>query len=271
MADAWSPDTAYSPGALVSYNGQIYIRSQYPPTPTSGTAPNVELGTDINGDAIRTWTISVDGYSTYSPTFYTTYFRLVQPPIDSSTGVFAFNYSGEQFRATNAYTEIGQGDPYYYGTTSEWDQAKDNPEPTPDSPICPSESCGVAMQQFGEQGIVSCGADSTPDPDVDRKYYIYVVFNHPLYFRRTIFVTTVIQKTVIINDPFSYERTYEETVTSVVPTDKNYCSFTTIDGDYFVPANAVFEITVPPDVITEESSTEYAFVSRFVSDVSPND
>jgi hypothetical protein len=54
MADPWNNATSYSPGATVSYNGLVYYRSQYPPTPTSGTPPNVETGTDDKGDQAKT-------------------------------------------------------------------------------------------------------------------------------------------------------------------------------------------------------------------------
>jgi len=272
MADPWNNATSYSPGATVSYNGLIYYRSQYPPTPTSGTPPNVEMGTDDKGDPIRSWTMLVGGYSYYQPKFNTTYFRLVQPPIDPETGLFEFQYSGDQFEATNAYAPIGDPIAFTYGKTVEVDQFKANTAPTPDSPVCPAESCGVGMQQFAETGQILIGADSTPDPDNDRKYYIYVTFNHPLYFRRTITVTTVVQKTVVDTEsPTPVVVTYIATQTPYTPTDKNYCSYTFLTGDYFVPANAAFDIIVPEQVITPTGGTTYEFFSRFVSDVTPND
>jgi hypothetical protein len=214
----------------------------------------------------------VGGYSYYQPKFNTTYFRLVQPPIDPETGLFEFQYSGDQFEATNAYAPIGDPIAFTYGKTVEVDQFKANTAPTPDSPVCPAESCGVGMQQFAETGQILIGADSTPDPDNDRKYYIYVTFNHPLYFRRTITVTTVVQKTVVDTEsPTPVVVTYIATQTPYTPTDKNYCSYTFLTGDYFVPANAAFDIIVPEQVITPTGGTTYEFFSRFVSDVTPND
>jgi len=270
MADPWNNATAYSPGALVSYNGRDYLRSQYPLTPTTGTPPNEEMGTDDKGDAVRTWMIYTPGYETYSPTFNTAYFRLVAPTYSSTSATPDFQYSGEQFLEGNAYSPIVNGD-YTYGTTVEVDQAKANPSPTPASPVCPSDKCGVGMQQFAETGQILCGADSTPDTVEPRKYHIFVLFNHPLYFRRTITVLTRIQKTVTVYDPPSTVVTYVDTYTPYVPDDRNYCSFATLSGDYFVPANAAFEIIVPEDEFSETGFTTYVFTERLVSDVTPND
>lgn len=272
MADAWEPSVSYSPGAVVTYNGQTYVRSQYPETATGGTPPNQEISDDGKGVSIRTWTLYVSGYSTYSPKFYTTYFRIIEPPLSSDTGLPDFQYSGDQFAASNAYAPIGDPLTYVYGGTVEMDQAKENEHPTPNSPVCPSEYCGVAMQQFQENGLIACGADSTTDPIIPRKYYIYVLFNHPLYFRRTITIVTQIKKTVTVFDPFDQTVTYENTYTPYVPDDRNYCTFTAMDfGSYLVPANAAFEIVVPPDVITETGSTTYEFIARGFSEASPND
>lgn len=272
MADAWNPATAYSPGAIVTYNGQLYYRSQYPPTPTTGTPPNQEMNVDTDGDPIRTWTLYVGGYTNYAPTFHTTYFRIIEPPLSSETGLPDFGFSGQQFLKSNAYGRIGDVLGLEYGITEEMDQAKTNPSPTPDSPVCPAEYCGVAMQQFGESGYVACGVESSPHPTIPRKYYIYVLFNHPLYFRRTITVVTQIKKTVTVFDPFESTVTYENTYTPYAPEDKNYVSLSTVQyGSYLVPDNAAFEITVPPDVVTETGSTTYQFVARGFSEASPND
>lgn len=272
MADAWNPATAYSPGAIVTYNGQTYYRSQFPPTPTTGTPPNVELSVDTEGDSIRTWTLYVPGYNGYQPKFQTTYFRIIEPPLSSETGLPDFGYSGSQFAKDNAYGTIGDVLGYTFGTTQEMDQFKANPSPTPDSPVCPAEYCGLAMQQWGEAGFVGCGVDSTQDSVNPRKYYIYVLFNHPLYFRRTITVVTQIIKSVTVYDPPSTTITYENTYTPYAPDDRNYVSFTTVSyGSYLVPANAAFDIVVPPDVVTETGGTTYQFSARGFSEATPND
>lgn len=272
MADPWNNATAYSPGALVSYNGRDYLRSQYPPTPTTGTPPNEEMGTDDKGVAIRTWTIYTPGYDAYGPTFNTTYFRIIQPTYSSDSEQPDFQYAGMTAYAENAYGTIGDPMAFVYGTTVEMDQAKANPAPTPDSPVCPADKCGVAMQQFAETGQIFIGADSTPDATNPRKYYIYVVFNHPLYFRRTITVLTRIQKTVTVYDsPDAPVVTYLDTYTLYVPDDRNYCSIFNLSGDYFVPANAAFEIIVPEDEFSSTGSTTYVFTSRGVVDATSND
>ena len=272
MADAWNPATSYSPGAIVTYNGQTYYRSQYPPAATGGTPPNQEMNVDSEGDLIRTWTLYVGGYTYYQPKFHTTYFRIIEPPLSEETGLREFQYSGDQFAATNAYGIIGDPLAFEYGKTVEVDQAKNNPSPTPNSPVCPAELCGVAMQQFQEGGIVGCGVDSTPHPTIPRTYYIFVLFNHPLYFRRTITAFTQIQKTVTVFDPPETTITYENTYTPYIPDDRNYCTLFSMDyGSYLVPANAAFEVVVPPDVVTETGSTTYQFVARGFQEATPND
>jgi len=267
MADAWNPSTDYSPGELVAYNGQTYRRSQYPPTPTSGTAPNVEMSVDDEGNSIRTWTLEVD-YFFYSPTFDTQYFRLIEPTVDPATGQDDFSYSGPQFLKTNAYGFISNYLGYSYGNTVEEDQLKNNPPPQPDSPVCPADSCGVAMRQFGP-GPISCLAERVVDPENPKHYYVYVTFNHPLYFRRTITVTTVIRQVTSVFDPPSGEITYIIDTVQFLPSDTNFCIPT--DGSYFTPSNAAFDITVPPDVFNEDGSTVYTLERVFVSEVTPND
>lgn len=270
MADPWEPSTAYPPGSVVSYNGLIYIRSQYPATATTGTPPNQEMSVDDKETPIRTWTIKDDEYAVYHPKFATKYFRLIEPPLSSTDGLPEFQYSGEQFNEGNAYAPIGDG-VNTYGLTVEIDQAKNNTPPTPDAPVCPAESCGVAMQQFSEDnGIVFCGAADSGDASNPRKYYIFVLFNHPLYFRRTITVVTQIRRVITVNDPFSQEVTYLNSYTAYVPDDRNYVSVF-LNSDYFVPANAAFEVIVPEDESSPEGSTVYTFSARGVQEVTPND
>ena len=129
------------------------------------------------------------------------------------------------------------------------------------------------MQQYGvDGGFVGCGGDSIPHPTAPRTYYIFVLFNHPLYFRRTITVWTQIMKTVTVFDPFEQTITYENTYTPYVPDDRNYCSLFLMDyASYLVPANAAFEIVVPPDVVTETGGTTYQFTARGFSEATPND
>lgn len=231
------------------------------------------MGTDDKGDAVRTWMIYTPGYDAYGTTFNTTYFRLIEPTYSSSSEDPDFQYAGMTAYAENAYATIGDPMTYVYGTTIEMDQFKANTAPTPDSPVCPAEKCGVGMQQKAESnGQILIGAESTPDATNPRKYYIYVLFNHPLYFRRTITVLTRILKTVTVYDPPDPPVvTYLDTYTPYVPDDRNYCSFAPLSGDYFVPANAAFEIIVPEDEFSSTGSTTYVFVARGVVDVTSND
>jgi hypothetical protein len=230
------------------------------------------MSVDSVGVDIRTWTIFVSGYSGYQPRFHTSYFRLTEPARSEETGQPDFQYSGSQFRAGNAYSPIGDPLTLEYGQTVEEDQAKSNPSPTPDSPVCPAELCGVAMQQFQESGLAICGVDSIPNATTPRNYYIFVLFNHPLYFRRTITVWTQIMKTLTVFEPFEETITYENTYTPYIPDDRNYCTIFGMDyGSYLIPANAAFQIDVPPDVITSTGSTTYQFTSRGFSEASPND
>jgi hypothetical protein len=261
MADAWNPATSYSPNAIVTYNGQTYIRSQYPVTATAGTPPNLETGVDGNGDEIRTWTLHVEGYYGYQPKFLTVYFRIIEPTEDPDTGVRDFFYSGGQFYASNAYAPIGDPSTYIHGGTVERDQFKSNPLGVPDSPVCPKEYCGLAMQQFQENGQVACDVADIPDDTNPLKRYIFVIFNHPLYFRRTIKVFTQIGKTVTVYDPYSSTTTYENTFTNYLPDDRNYVTNTPLTS-YYIPENAAFEVTVPPNVYSASGSTEYAFTRR---------
>lgn len=266
MAAEWDPGISYAPGASVTYRGLPYYRSQYPATATTGTPPNSEMSVDSKGTAVRTWMLFLGSYSSYAPRFASTYFRLIEPTFNSTDASAEFQYSGAQFEEGNAYSPIGDPAGTVYGITVEMDQAKTNPSPTPASPVCPADKCGVAFQNGQEQGLVQCSVDSQGDATNPRKYYIFVHFNHPLYFRRTITVITRVLMTETLGDPPVTTETYLNTYTNVTPTDNNYCS-SALSGSYFVPANAAFEILVPDDTAT----ATYAFAQRGLSDVTAND
>jgi hypothetical protein len=262
MANPWNSGVAYSPGALVSYNGYTYFRSQFPPTATSGTPPNQEMSTDGRGVDIRTWTLFSETPSGPSASYLTLYFRLKEPPFNTTSPNPEYNFSGAQFEESTAY---GTAE----GLTVEYDQFKSNPSPIPDSPVCPADLCGVALQQTAV-GTVSCEASAVVDSVNPRKYDIFIIFNHPLYFRRTITVITRIKVTVTVDSPPSVTETYDNTYTPIVPTDTNFCTVP-IGSSYYVPANAVFSITVPNDVYSSGGSTVYNFAGAAVSEVTPND
>jgi hypothetical protein len=262
MANAWNPGVSYSPGALVSYGGYVYIRSSFPPSATSGTPPNEEMSTDGRSVAIRTWTLWSEVPSSSSASYLTSYFRLIEPPYNSTDPTPEYSFSGAQFEESTAY---GTSE----GGTVEYDQFKSNISPTPDSPVCPAELCGVALQQPGV-GSVICEANAFGDSVNPNKYNIFITFNHPLYFRRTITVLTRVAVTVTVDSPPSVTVTYDNTYTAIVPTDTNFCTVP-IASSYYIPANAAFDIIVPNDVYGSGTSTVYDFAGAALSEVTPND
>lgn len=253
MATPWNSATAYSPGAVVSYNGLEYVRSKFPVTATSGTPPNEEMSVDTYGVDIRTWTLNFQ-----LPAFLrfdTQYFRTAIPPLDEDLQPTYF-FAGEELLTANAY----DGVPSIYGPgcTAEFDQFRNNPGTIPDSPVCPSGECGVAMFQFGfppkiETFITSGG-------DGNRTKYIFVVFNHPLYFRRSLTIATVIVKQVTppFPDPVP-PPVVDINYTNYVPDDRNYCDVDSLNNDYVIPANAAFSVVVPINTNNGGTVTTYTF------------
>lgn len=258
MADPWNSTTSYGPGSLVTYNGNTYYRSQYPNTATSGTPPNEEMGTDGLGDPIRTWTL-----------WYTTldfigarnkviprYFRLVNDW--NATTKNLVTYQGMQKFAQSAYEE---GPLIYYsnGYTAEMDQSG------PGFGTVSADKCGVAMQQVQETGwsvaetppfegiyittyvrhdLIFQGGNWIEDPTATQPYtyYVFLIFNHPLYFRRNI-------QLAYTWDDYSVSPVVTRMVTKdYTPNDSNYGM-----GDfpnngtqsYFQPSNAVWTFALP--------------------------
>jgi hypothetical protein len=222
------------------------------------------MSTDGRGVAIRTWTLDIPFSSTGSASYVTTYFRLIQPPFNSTDPTPEYSFSGPQFEEGSAYGSDVNG-----GTTVEWDQFESNTSPTPDSPVCPAERCGVALQQAGV-GSVGCSVSSSGDPSNSRRFFIYIYFNHPLYFRRTITVLTRVLQTVTVYDPPSVTATYQNTYTAIVPSDTNFC-IVPPGSSYFVSANAAFDIVVPNNIYTDDGSTVYDFAGLGISEIDPND
>ena len=216
--------------------------------------------------------IYVPEYSSYAPTFQTNYFRLIEPTYNSTDLDPDFQYSGPQFAQSNAYADIGDlGTPPYttYGLTLEMDQAKDNPSPTPDSPVCPAGKCGLAMQQLLDaDGQIYCFAYERPIVGTPRNFRVFVRFNHPLYFRRTITVLVRVRKTTIA--PGGTTVTYLNSYNDMVPSDRNYTEFNT-DTDYDVAANAQFVVVVPENESFPDGTViNYNLIFVGVVDVSPN-
>jgi len=178
----------------------------------------------------------------WRPKFMTMYFRLIGATWNTTDATPEFFYSGPQSYAVNGYQVVREPG-YPYGESVEWDQFKDNASPTPDSPVCPANKCGVAMQQFQEISgeippsppdpvyflpVIIAEADHVVKEDDDRIYYVYVRVNHPLYFRRSLTVLTRVKKTKSL--PLPAETTYINTYTTYVPTDKNYVTNTYKNG-----------------------------------------
>lgn len=255
----WDPAVAYSPGDIVTYRGQAYLRSQYPLTPTSGTPPNVELGTDPKGDLIRSWELSTP-YGQTRFAFHPFHFRVIQPPMNSAQENPVMLYGDETDYAENAYGPVyGQGglnDIGKRGYTVEFGQ----PDANPIDPriLCPGEYCGVGLQQIQEvpvygdppeipgpaQGfgyVIDAYHDLIPNPNpafpgqyiqnpaATKPYtwYIFFRFNHALLFRRACTITVQFRKTDTPIDPpgppvISYVYVNE----TETPSDKNYTSYT---------------------------------------------
>lgn len=259
----WSPTVAYATGAVVSYNGSDYWRSNFPPGPTAGTPPNEEMGTDTHGDAIRTWTIYMPGMFLYRPTYHTCYFRLIDPPYNSTDLYSEFQYPGLTTYQENAYGPMYDVNAVSerIGYSAEYDQPGPGTPPYAASPACPADKCGVAFQQFqayiyhpifpdGPYDVgsgaglgIQYGKPTGADPD-SRVYYFWSTFNHPLYFRRTINLLYRFKKiTIAVPEAII---TYESGTVSFTPTDKNYAQW---DGPYeYTVANSVGSFTLPEDV-----------------------
>ena len=339
MAD-WEPSTSYSPGASVTYLGLPYVRSQFPPTPTSGTNPSVEMGVDPKGDPIRTWELRwptpLINYGFEYP-FLIGYFSLLaparsdgiyasEPPLASYPGKFypEHPYAGAT-STQNAYGYIGTSTSLLIGESVEVDQARAATPAIPpyipaypSAPVMPAAKCGVGMQFFQET--------STPEPippepyltsaygwmvsyvntyenltynsvteqwyqnfgATPRIFYAFLYVNHPLFFRRQHTITFRISTTVyatgyeIPDDPpiivpGTFTSTYSSVTQPVTPTDKNFWSLHSSQGDNWIqPSNAITTYTLPDNVSNpgpygSTTGTTYEVVEVFVSDIESND
>lgn len=259
MADPWDASTAYGPGSIVTYQGLTYLRSDYPNSMTSGTPPSDEMSTDPLGDPIRTWTL-----------WYTTldllnlrnrviprYFRLIDD-YDNVTKTRLY-YQGMTNYARSAYDDFGLQS-FDVGYTADMDQAGAG------FGTVSADKCGVAMQQRQEtywgpfystppdvgiscqtylrHDLIFQGGNWIEDPTATEPYtwYVFLLFNHPLYFRRSI-------QLAYYYDDYGVVPTVRHLVTnSITPTDTNYClgNFPN-DGtqSYFQPSNAVWTFQLP--------------------------
>lgn len=266
MADPWNSSTAYSPFAVVSYNGLDYVRSVYPAIATSGTPPNEEMSTDSKGDPIRTWTLN----PTYDPSptisyFESYYFRLDFPDDPDFPG-----YAGLGYLAGSAY-ELSAPSEFGAGVTREYDQFTINDSPIPDNPVCPASKCGVA-RQFPTIGDVSWAIYTNEVIDEPRKYLVFLTFNHPLYFRRSFSIKYKRSATTTPKDPPGPPVTVISTISSTyIPDDRSFAEILPA-LDYYTSANSIMTIVIPEDVDEPEQTITYNLVSvAIVTDISPND
>lgn len=277
MADPWNATTAYGPGSIVTYKGLTYYRSEFPNSATAGTPPSDEMGTDPLGDAIRTWTL---WYTTLDLTnlrnrLIPRYFRLVND-WDATTKTQVY-YQGMTKYARSAYDDSGLQD-FSVGYTAEMDQSGAG------FGTVSADKCGVALQQWQEtdwtpfvttppdvgiyaqvyvkHDLIFQGGNWIEDPTATEPYtwYVFLLFNHPLYFRRNIelaYSWTDNNVSPSVTDIVTHD---------VIPTDANYCL-----GDfpnngtqsYFQPSNAVWTFQLPTATDT--------LGSVWVKDVESND
>lgn len=283
----WDPSVAYSPGDTVTYRGQVYVRSQYPVAPTAGSPPNVEMGTDPKGDAIRTWMISIpESGSNFA--FHPFYYRVIHPPMSSAQQEPVQQYGDESDYAENAYAPIyvPLSENITSGTKRGYTVEFGQPSANPIDPriLCPGEYCGIGFQQGQEVPVygdppepagpmdglyinIDAAHDLIPKPGFPGEYiqnplatkpynwYVFFRFNHALLFRRACTITAQFRKDYVPLDPpgptvVSYVYVNE----TATPSDKNYASwqFSNFNpppgpGSYWIDPDNAFVIIVEPE------------------------
>jgi hypothetical protein len=234
-------------------------------------------------------------------------------------------YAGASQYQLSAYGESLGFYPEIIGASLEMDQARAATPAIPPSipaypsaPVMPAAKCGVAMQQFQEtptpepvptnpyldasNAYASTGVtyyqNLTYNSITDKWYqdfsatprifYVFLFFNHPLYFRRSHTITfristyTYTGGYTIPGDPPIYvpetaEGIYSSTTQSVIPSDNNYWSnLGSSFEDFIKPVNAVATYTLPDNETTpgpygSVDGVNYEIVEIFVSDVESND
>lgn len=249
------------------------------------------------------------------------------PPLPSYPGKLSpeHPYAGSSNEQMSAYGYIEGFSPELVGASVEMDQARaavppglNPPTPgIPSAPVMPEAKCGVAMQQYQETftpepippypylTASNAYADTglqvyqnlTYDPATEtwyqdlgatpRVFYVFLFFNHPLYFRRSHTITfristytytggyTIPVDPPIVVDPTA-EGVYSSTIQTVNPTDNNYWTSTANTGPFIQPTNAVATYTLPDNQTTtgpygSTDGTDYELVEVFISDVESND
>lgn len=202
------------------------------------------------------------------------------------------------------------------GSSVLWDQERDaveaDPGPPPVSevvsaPAMPATSCGVCLQQFQETSeplnisYAYAGTAATYKVNLTynaeteswyedfyarpRIYYIFLLFNHPLFFRRqhTITIRTstyeyaegyYIPGDPPIFVPGTHTGTYSSEDITRLPTDVNYVTGN-LSSDYYIPVNAIATYQLENDSEEDgpygsKTGTNYDVVEIFVKSVEPN-
>lgn len=269
MFDPWDSATEYGPGAIVSYNGLDYSRSNFPSTQTSGTPPNEEMSVDPKGDPIRTWTLWGLLAEIYNPKrnrLVPRYFRLVdEKPEETDPPTPIKTYQGMTDFQQSAYdNEFNDPAQFDLDLTRGYALAMD--QSGTEFLSVPADKCGVCLQQWQEIGdpkkvfpdrgvgvqlffrenliLVDGKWKEDPDRVEPYKYYVFLIFNHPLYFRR------------VFQLAYRYSNNVgtETNVTNYyTPTDNNYGRagggtyiFPNNGTEtYFQPDNAVWTFQLP--------------------------
>lgn len=211
------------------------------------------MSTDPKGDPIRTWTI----YNQYSAQYLTMvprYFRLVNEDIEPPyyQGISDFQQSAYD----NQYNDpLPPAAHFTLGYSCGIDQSGDGFRDVP------ADKCGVAMQQVQETGdpdtspptygistqlfiyhdLIYSGGHWIENPSATKPYtyYVFLIFNHPLFFRRTF------ELAYEYEDNSGNKHTGNHTYT---PTDNNYGTIPfpgTLYQGYFQPSNAVWTFSLP--------------------------
>jgi hypothetical protein len=245
------------------------------------------------------------------------------PPLSSYPGKFAPEHpfaGGSDFQLSAYEYTPNPPEDYIVGSSLEMDQFRaeiapvpPSTTPIPSAPAMLAAKCGVAMQQNQEvtpplnyQPTSSASANSgilvyqnlTYDSIDDewyqdfgatpRIFYVFLFFNHPLYFRRQHTITFRISTLnytggyyvpdtdppVIV--PPTEEGVYSSYTTSVTGTDENFWSSGFNLNDFIKPANAIATYTLPDNETTPGpygsiDGTNYELVEVFISDIESND
>jgi len=282
MFDPWEPATPYSPGALVSYNGLEYFRSNFPLTQTMGTPPNQEMSTDPQGTPIRTWSlwgVQPEAYNPKRNRLVPRYFRLVEENPQTTPNTYQGMTDFQQSAYDNEFNNPSQFDlDLTRGYALEMDQDGAGFLPVP------QDKCGVCLQQWQEIGdpkvifpergvgaalfyrinLILVNGKWVPDSNAQKPYiyYVFLIFNHPLYFRRSFELSYRYSNRLGIE--FEVTHTY-------TPTDDNYGRAG--GNTYIFPNNGTETYFQPSNAAwTFQLATEYDnLVSIWIKEIESND